>query len=114
MNEPIIHVIRERATQSQLEDMASYYGDRIKVAVDVTKRVLAGGGAWHINCKEVLVDQGSDPKDIWGGGYSPSRHEVDFLSHINIRPQDGNFDRYIESQDIRTAVKDIIHNRIGL
>ncbi len=112
MSEPVIHVITDRATQEEIADMASYYGSRIKVAVDIVRRILAGGGGWHVNCKEALIAQGSHPEDIWGGAYYTDTQEVDFLSHINIRPQDGNYDRDIFSEDTRSLVENIIRERL--
>jgi hypothetical protein len=114
MSEPIIHLITTTATQAQMDEMASYYGFRIKVAVDIVQGTLAGGGEWHVPCKEVLMKHGSDPNDIWGAGYQLTNKEIDFLSHINIRPQDENFDRDIFSPDIREAVERIMKERLGV
>ena len=110
--EPIIHAISSKATDAQLKEMAHYYGDRIKVGVDLKQKILAGGGAWHKDCKEILVQQGSDPADIWGGSYYPKTNAVDFLSHINIRTEPVNIGREIEDQTIRQRVEDVIRQRI--
>lgn len=109
---PVIHVITDKATPQQLEEMAVFYGTRIKVAVDLKRGTLAGGGEWHANSRDVLVVQGSNPGDVWGGAYYPDTHEVDFLSHINIRPEQGNNDRYIGLLEIREQLEKIVRDRL--
>ena len=110
--EPTIHAISDKATAEQIKEMTECYGDRIKVAVDIEQKILAGGGAWHKDCHEVLVRQGSESGDIWGGSYYPQADTVDFLSHINIRTEPVNIKREIEDQTIRKQVEDIIRQRL--
>jgi hypothetical protein len=43
----IIHIIRHRATQATLNEMLQSLGSYIKLAVDVRREVLAGGGELH-------------------------------------------------------------------
>lgn len=113
MIESHIHVITSVATHEQITEMSVCYGSRIKVAVDIAQRILAGGGQWHVNCKDALVARGSRAEDIWGGSYYVDTKEIDFLSHINIRPQDGNTDRDIISEDIREKFEYIVRERLG-
>lgn len=40
----VIHIIRDRATKEQVADMLSVLGTYIKLAVDLEREVLAGGG----------------------------------------------------------------------
>lgn len=55
----MIHLLRERATPEQLEDMLATLETYVKVAVDVRRDVLAGGGILHADCGEVLLQDGS-------------------------------------------------------
>ncbi len=112
--EPIIHSITDKATPAEIQEMASYYKLHIKVAVDIVRGVLAGGGEWHADCEKVLLLNGSAQENVWGGGYQPERREVDFYSLINIRPKQGNPDQNILSPEIRTAVERIIRERLEL
>jgi len=42
-----IYLIREKANSAQIEEMLSVLKSYIKLAVDVQRRVLAGGGELH-------------------------------------------------------------------
>jgi hypothetical protein len=54
-----IHFIRERATKEQLAEMLEELQSYIKLAVDVERGILAGGGEWQADCEEVLLADGS-------------------------------------------------------
>lgn len=109
---PIIHLITGKATPQQLQEMAAFYTAYIKVAVDIERGILAGGGEWHSDCEEVVREQGSTQEHIWGAGYKPRTKEVDFYSLINIRPRQNNPDQDILSAEIREKVDNIIRERL--
>lgn len=111
---PIIHVISVKATQRQIQDMASFYGVHIKVAVDIERGILAGGGEWHADCENELLQNGSKQRTIWGGGYKPLTGDVDFYALINIRPRQDNPDQYILSSEIREKLEATVHNLLDL
>jgi hypothetical protein len=73
--EPKIHLIRERATQQQMDEMQRALGDRIKLAVDVERKILAGGGALHADCKSLLLQDGSRQEDVWGADWFRDRRK---------------------------------------
>ena len=52
----MILIIRERATEQQLQDMMEILETYIKLAVDVERGILAGGGAMHADCEAVLLE----------------------------------------------------------
>lgn len=111
---PVIHLITDKTTLQQLQEMAGFYVQHIKVAVDIERGILAGGGEWHSDCEEVLREHGSKQEHIWGAGYKPATKEVDFYSLINIRPQQNNPDQVILSSDIRQKVETMIRERLEL
>jgi hypothetical protein len=45
-----------------LEELGIY----IKLAVDVERNILAGGGEYHADCEEALLEDGSRQEDVWG------------------------------------------------
>lgn len=69
----------------------------IKLAVDVEREILAGGGAMHADCEAMLLEDGSQQEFIWGADWNPETQEVTFESLINIRPRQNN--RSLELQD---------------
>jgi len=72
----MINLIQERATKEQLEEMLEILSSYIKLAVDIERGILAGGGELHADCEAVLLENGSKQVDIWGGDWYPFTKEV--------------------------------------
>jgi len=86
----MIHIIRTRATPSQIEDMMQSLETYIKLAVDLERGILAGGGVMHADCESALLEDGSAQENIWGADWNPASQQVTFESLINIRPVQDN------------------------
>ena len=67
----MIYILRKCPTEAQIKDMLSVYGDFIKLAVDIHRRTLAGGGKMHADCEAVLLDDGSKQRNVWGADWYP-------------------------------------------
>ena len=76
----MIHIIRERATKEQLQEMMEMLETYIKLAVDIERGILAGGGAMHADCEAILLEDGSQQDFIWGADWNPESLEVTFES----------------------------------
>ena len=83
----MIHIIRDRATSKQMKEMLEMLETYVKLAVDIDREILAGGGAMHADCEAVLLEDGSQQEFIWGADWNPSAQQVTFESLINIREQ---------------------------
>ncbi len=86
----MIYIVRSHATAQQITEMLDALGGYIKLAVDVERGILAGGGAMHADCESALLDDGSVQEDVWGADWNPSTQEVSYESLINIQPRQGN------------------------
>lgn len=86
----------------------------IKVAVDIQKGILAGGGVMHADCEAVLIENGSAQRDVWGADWYPNTRSVEFESFINIRPRDRNRKMKIEDPKIRQEVEKTIRNLLDV
>ena len=82
----MIHLIHEKATPQQITEMLETLTDFIKLAVDIQRGVLAGGGAMHADCEAVLLGDGSEQENIWGADWIPLSQQVRYESLINIAP----------------------------
>lgn len=80
----------------------------IKLAVDVRRKILAGGGLMHVDCEAVLIENGSQQEDIWGANWIPTTKTVEFEALINIRPKKENFSMTIQDAAIRKQVEDVV------
>ncbi len=90
-------ILDSSPTQEQIQVMLEALGSYIKLAVDVELGVVAGGGALHADCESVLLENGSEQRNVWGADWLPYDRRVTFESLINIRPGQKNFS--LELQD---------------
>jgi len=103
-----IFIIRNRASKEQSREMLEGLETYIKLAVDVQRNILAGGGEYHADCEEVLLEDGSRQEDIWGADWYPESRRVEFGALINIRPQQGNRGMEIEDPNLREKIEIIV------
>ncbi len=104
----MIHVLQAPPTPEQLTQMLEVLGDYIKLAVDVARGVVAGGGEMHADCERALLDEGSRQDDVWGADWVPARRLVLFGSLINIRPRQGNRSMEIQDPTLRARVDGVV------
>jgi hypothetical protein len=109
----VIYIIRERATPEQIKEMLEMLQTYIKLAVDIDRGILAGGGVMHADCEAVLLEDGSQQEYICGADWNPSSQQVTFESLINIRPRQKNLSMEILDMKIRQQVTEIVIKRLG-
>ncbi len=88
--------------------MLEAQGSYIKLAVDVEREVVVGGGEYHADCEEVLLEHGSRQEDIWGADWHPESRTVAFGALINIRPRQGNRSMEIQDPRLRARIEQIL------
>ena len=103
----MILIMRDTASASQISDMLQTLGSYIKLAVDVERELVAGGGELHADCEQALMEDGSRQEDIWGADWDPAG-KVRFESLINIRPRQGNRSLAIQAPELRERVERIV------
>ena len=109
----MILIIKERATFKQVEEMLQTLEVYIKIAVDIEKGILAGGGQLHAECEAVLLKDGSKQKDIWGADWIPFTQKMAYESIINIRPSQNTRSMIIQDPAIRERITQITQRLIG-
>jgi len=107
MSEAVIYIVRRRVTPAMMGEMLQSLESYIKLAVDVRRELLAGGGELHADCEQVLLEDGSRQEDIWGADWLPFSQEVQFEALINIRPRQNNPSMTILDPAIRARVETI-------
>jgi hypothetical protein len=103
-----IHIIRQRATEKEIKEMLEELETYIKLAVDVERNILAGGGEYHADCEEVLLEDGSRQENIWGADWYSESRTVGFGALINIRPQQDNRGMEIENPKLRERIETVV------
>ena len=100
----LIVIIEMRATAEQMEQMLSEHKFYVKVAVDIERRILAGGGDMHYDCEQALLLECSRQQDIWAAGYMPSNRNITY-DMVNIKPRQNRsmdcISRRVESKGFR-------------
>ncbi len=109
----MIYIIREKAAKQQIQEMMEMLQTYIKLAVDVERGILAGGGAMRADCEAVLLEDGSQQEFIWGADWNPGTQEVTFESLINIRPRQNNRSLELQDPNLRAQVEQITRKLLG-
>jgi len=94
----------------------AWFGDMVKLVVDVRQRVVAVGGELHADAEQLLLERGSRQADLWGASYYPGRGPeacLEFTALINIRPSQANPSMEILDPEVREAASAIIRQLIG-
>lgn len=83
----------------------------VKAVVDVERRILAFGAELHADDEAALLDDGSLQANLWGINLYPGQPDdgwIEFDSMINVRPAQGNRSRNVESESLRTRIREIV------
>jgi len=116
MDIPII-IPENKLTGSDLEQFKNNpFENVIKFVVDIEQELIALGGEMHADAEQKLLEQGSHQQNLWGANIWPWENEfkVEYISLINIRPQDNNLSMEIEKEDVREKVDRIINKWLDL
>jgi len=85
----------------------AHFETMVKFVADTARGYLAVGGEMHADCEALLLAEGSNQRDLWGGNLYPWNEpgeRIEFTSFINIRPADDNPAMEIINEDIRKLV----------
>jgi len=107
-----IKIIDKKITESELREIAKdFYGEMVKGVVDIEREIIAMGGEYHMDANMVLIENESKQQNIWGFNWyfdKAGDERIEYVSLINIRPNQGN--RAMEVQDaiLRDKMRSII------
>ncbi|MEK7147243.1 MAG: DUF5674 family protein [Patescibacteria group bacterium] len=95
-------IIKNKITKELLEEPF------IKAVADIKQGFISLGCELHIDCAEELIKNGSLAKDLWGFNIYPDGN-LDFVSLINIRPQDNNRSMRIQDENIKKKITEVFN-----
>lgn len=111
-----IRIIRKIISKKELKKLAiESFGDMVKVVVDVKREIMAIGGELHAEAEAILLENGSDQKDLWGINIYPDKpknQRIEFTALINIRPSMGSRSMEINDKMTKNKIKKIIDKLI--
>lgn len=100
----------------ELKQMAAAtFGDLVKAVVDIERKLVAVDAELHSDLEALLLENGSEQKNLWGINLYPEMSGAEFLefdSLINIRPSQDNRSRGVENEEIREKITEIVAGRI--
>jgi len=109
----MIHIVRLHATAQQISEMLEALDGYIKLAVDVQRGILAGGGAMHADCESALLEDGSVQQDVWEADWYPSSQQIAYESLSNIRPRQGSRSLEVTDPAIQARIAEIVRGLLG-
>jgi hypothetical protein len=102
---------KNRVSLRELHEMAmNTFGDMVKAVVDVKLANMAIDAELHADEEALLIENGSDQKDLWGINLYPEIEGADFIefdSMINLRPSIGNRSRGVENPEVREKIRKV-------
>jgi hypothetical protein len=107
-----ILLTNKKITPEQLLELChEFFGDMVKLVIDIERKWVAIGGELHADAEGLLIKNGSHSKDIWGCNFYPWHapdDRIEYTALINIRPRQGNLSMEIQDVNIRTEVRKIV------
>lgn len=106
-----ILIAHEPINKETLDALAkSWHHSLVKGVADISRGVVALGGEWHIDANNLLIEDGSEQKNLWGFNlYQKEQGDtaIEYNSLINIRPMQGNRSMEIIDEETRKAVRKV-------
>lgn len=94
-------------TKEEIEKLKEQFIVYIKTVIDINRKVCSAGADRHFESEKVLLEDGSNQSDLWGGGIDIETKMIDGNSFINIRPADKNTSNEIQDPLIRKSFEDL-------
>lgn len=102
--------------RKELEEISKKrFGDMVKAVIDIERAIMALGAELHADEEAVLLDNGSQQKNLWGINIYhalPRGQWIEFDSMINIRPGQGNRSRGVDDVQIQQKIIEIVNRLI--
>lgn len=97
----------EPFTKEEIRKLREQFGDYIKIVIDIKNKICSAGAKRHFESEKILLDQGSEQSDLWGGGIDLETKIIDCKSFINIRTLDKNSSNDVLDLRIREKLEQL-------
>ena len=85
-------------TKEEIRKLREQFDTYIKTVVDIKKKICSAGCDRHFESEKILLEQGSEQRDLWGGGIDIETNIIDYNSFINIRPAKNSSNEILDPQ----------------
>lgn len=111
-----MQIIKDSITLNKLKEMTVQgFGDLVKAVVDIERELVAVDAELHSDLEALLLEDGSQQKNLWGINFYPQLSKEKFLefdSMINMRPSQGNRSRGVEDAKVRKQILEVVEKRV--
>lgn len=95
----------EPFTAEEILSVRERYDIYIKTVIDLQKKICSAGPDLHADSEELLLDQGSNQQDVWGGGINVETKDIDFNSMINVKGENNSLE--IQNSALRKSYEEL-------
>lgn len=99
---------RSPYSKEEVEQLKTRFDVYIKTVIDIKQGICSAGCDRHFESEEILLEQGSNQSDLWGGGIDLKTGIIDCTSIINIRPRDDNHSNEIQNPTARRRFEELM------
>lgn len=112
-----MRIIQEKISNQELKNIAdASFGGLVKAVVDIEKEIMAIDAELHADLEELLLENESQQKDLWGINFHPDKVSedewIEFDSMINLRPSMGNRSRGVDDPKIREKIVTVVNKLV--
>ena len=107
-------ILDKEITQAEMFGSAEvlFDGEMVKGVVDIAQGLVAVDAELHADLEKLLLENGSKQENLWGVNFWKDADTVEdfieFDSMINIRPRQGNRSRYVENEENRKKIIEVV------
>ena len=108
-----MHIVDTTISIEELKKMSEkMFARLVKAVVDIEKEIMVVNADLHADEELLLLEQGSDQKNLWGINIHPNHVDndnwIEFDSMINLRPSWGNKSRGVDDPKIQERIIKIV------
>lgn len=109
-------IIATEISKKELTEMSKkMFGNLVKAVVDIEKGIMVVDAELHADEEALLLENGSEQKDLWGINFYPELTGADFVefdSMINLRPSQNNRSRGVEDVEIQKNILNVVNKLV--
>lgn len=108
-------ILKDSISLDEFKKMTDLFGDMVKAVVDTDREIIAVDAELHSDLEALLLENGSNQKNVWGVNIYPELSGDDFVEFdlmINMKPSQGNKTRGVDDGLIREHILKIVDKRI--
>ena len=108
-----MRIVESSISIEELKEMSEkMFARLVKAVVDIEKEIMVVDADLHADEELLLLEQGSDQKNLWGINIHPNHVDndnwIEFDSMINLRPSLGNKSRGVDDPKIQERIIKIV------